>query len=80
MGWTPCTYAVELEGASGTVLVVHTGHAHPGNWLVLPSAPVVPSDVARTIRLALSRGWNPQAPGPPFMLDLSKDEDVSPRP
>ncbi|WP_436775000.1 hypothetical protein [Yinghuangia sp. YIM S09857] len=78
VGWTPCSYAVEREGVSGTVLVVRTDKAHPGNWIALPRVPVLPSEVARTIRLALSRGWDPQASGAPFILDLSKGFTASP--
>nr|WP_127469009.1 hypothetical protein [Streptomyces sp. B27] len=68
--WSACTYAVEHSDHSGSILVVTTNQAHPGNWLSRPTQPVLPSDVARAIQLALSRGWTPTIDGPPFQLVL----------
>ncbi|WP_340683890.1 hypothetical protein LCL61_36100 [Amycolatopsis coloradensis] len=65
------SYGVELEDARGAVLVVRTDHAHPVNYMGVPSKAVLPSDVERAIRLALARGWEPSAPGAQFRLDLS---------
>jgi hypothetical protein len=69
--WSPLTYAVELSGGAGKTLLVTTNQAHPGNWLHRPAPPVLPADVARTIREALEQGWTPDASGPQFHLDLS---------
>ncbi|MDK0522194.1 hypothetical protein OCT49_24590 [Streptomyces sp. ML-6] len=74
--WSACAYAVEHADHSGSVLIVTTNQAHPGNWLSWPPQPVPPSDVARAIQLALSRGWAPTTAGSPFQLDLS--EGLSP--
>ncbi|RSN32043.1 hypothetical protein DL990_19125 [Amycolatopsis sp. WAC 01416] len=65
------SYGVELEGVRGAVLVVRTDHAHPLNYMGVPSKAVLPSDVERAIQLALTRGWEPSAPGAQFQLDLS---------
>ncbi|WP_433020305.1 hypothetical protein [Kribbella sp. CA-294648] len=72
LAWSPCTYAVERADQAGSVLVVTTNHAHPSNWVCAPHTAVLPSDVARTIRLALHHGWTPDTPGSPFPLDLSE--------
>lgn len=69
--WTPCTYAVEDYDQPGRALVVRTDRPHPGNWLNRPSEPVLPGEVARTIRLAVERGWDPSSSGGPFVLDQS---------
>ncbi|MGY6658429.1 hypothetical protein ACXIZN_40350 [Amycolatopsis sp. TRM77291] len=65
------SYGVESEDARGAVLVVRTDHAHPLNYMGVPSKAVRPSDVERAIRLALARGWEPEAPGAQFQLDLA---------
>jgi hypothetical protein len=69
--WSPCGYAVERADGGGAVLLVATDRPHPGNRLGRQAVPVRPADVARHIRTALSRGWHPTRPGPPFTLDLS---------
>jgi hypothetical protein len=70
--WSPCTYAVEHAGQPGSTLVVTTNQPHPSNWVGQSSEAVLPSDVARAIRLALERGWTPATSGSPFPLDLSE--------
>lgn len=70
-GWTPLTFAVEDATAPGTTLVVRTGHAHSRNWLGLPTAPVLPADVAHAIRTARAQGWTPSATGSPFLFELA---------
>lgn len=72
LAWSPLTYAVEHGDSSGTVLMVTTNQPHPSNWLVAPGSPVLPSDVADSIRTARAQGWNPEKPGPPFHLDQSE--------
>ncbi|MFY1653336.1 hypothetical protein ACN27J_20915 [Solwaraspora sp. WMMB762] len=44
--------------------------AHPGNWLGLPSQPVLPGTVALGVRQALAAGWLPFRRGPAFELLL----------
>lgn len=70
-GWTPLTFAVEDATDPGTTLVVRTGHAHPQNWLGLPTKPVLPADVMHAIRTARSQGWTPTTSGSPFLLKLA---------
>ncbi|WP_442805460.1 hypothetical protein [Streptomyces sp. GMR22] len=71
LAWSPCTFAVEHAEAPGTTLVVTTSQPHPSNWLGREAKPVRPADVAEAIELALGTGWDPEAPGRPFHLDLS---------
>ncbi|WP_314246189.1 hypothetical protein [Streptomyces sp. DSM 40907] len=68
---SPLAYAVEHAEAPGTTLVVTTDRPHPGNWLGTPGNPVLPAQVADSIRTALTTGWRPQNPGSPFHLDRS---------
>jgi hypothetical protein len=78
LSWTPCTFAVEHADASGTTLVVTTNHPHPSNWFGREAKPVLPSDVAQAIELALREGWTPTASGDPFHLDRSAGFTPSP--
>lgn len=78
MSWTPCTFAVEHADTPGTTLVVSTTQPHPGNWLSREAKPVLPSDVAQAIQLALRQGWVPTASGSAFHLDRSAGFTPSP--
>ncbi|MEW9517389.1 hypothetical protein [Streptomyces tubercidicus] len=78
LSWTPCTFAVEHANAPGATLVVTTTQPHPSNWLGRAAKPVLPSDVAHAIELALGEGWAPAAPGSPFHLDWSAGFTPSP--
>ncbi|MEU9338916.1 hypothetical protein AB0D49_38190 [Streptomyces sp. NPDC048290] len=69
--WTPCAYAVEHAERPGSTLVVTTSQPHPSNWFGHQARPVLPSDVAKAIELALSQGWTATTPGSPFALDQS---------
>ncbi|MFF0123748.1 hypothetical protein ACFYP7_31205 [Micromonospora arida] len=69
-GWSPLTFVVELAGQPGAVLVAALPCAHPGNWIGLPSQPVLPGTVAVGVRRALAAGWQPSRPGPAFELLL----------
>ncbi|MFH9038883.1 hypothetical protein ACH4FA_05900 [Streptomyces sp. NPDC017966] len=69
--WSPCTYAVEHADRPGTTLVVTTNQPHLSNWLGGQGNPVLPSDVANAIALALRQGWAPTRAGSPFHLDQS---------
>ncbi|MGW6292513.1 hypothetical protein [Streptomyces sp. NPDC055058] len=71
MCWWPLTYAVEHAETPGTTLVVTTNQPHPSNWVGMPANPVLPAEVADTIRVARAQGWRPEAPGFPFLLDQS---------
>ncbi|MEU7169147.1 hypothetical protein AB0A70_31595 [Streptomyces morookaense] len=70
--WSPLTFAVEHADSPGTTLVVRTGRPHPGNWMGQPTEPVLPSAVADAIRTARRKGWTPEAPGSPFLLDQAR--------
>ncbi|MGW8333127.1 hypothetical protein ACWGLE_35155 [Streptomyces sp. NPDC055897] len=73
LGWRPLAYAVEQAETSGTTLVVTTNQPHPGNWFEIPARPVLPAEVADTIRMARATGWTPEKPGSPFLLDQSQE-------
>lgn len=76
--WSPLTFAVErTEPPSCATLIVRLASPHPGNWINAPAAPVLPSAVARAIRQAHDRGWQPDHPKSPFTLSLG-DEDQLP--
>lgn len=75
---TPCTFAVEHADLPGTTLVVITNQPHAGNWFGRQAKPVLPSDVAHVIELALRQGWTPKAPGSPFHLGWSAGFTPSP--
>ncbi len=76
LNWSSLTFAVEAIGDAGSILVVSTQSPHPGNWLALPASPVLPAMVAAVIRAALRRGWQPDRPGSPFVLDLGDSGTV----
>jgi hypothetical protein len=65
---TPLTFAVELETAKGSVLVVDTGSARPDNWVEATSSTVTPKLVEQCIREAVAKGWRPAAKGKPLTL------------
>ncbi|MFF4652576.1 hypothetical protein [Streptomyces sp. NPDC001380] len=71
MCWWPCTYAVQHAARPGAVLVVTTDRVRTDNWFGRQSTPVLPGEVADTVRTALGRGWTPALPGPQFLLDLT---------
>ncbi|MFF3496865.1 hypothetical protein ACFYWS_36630 [Streptomyces sp. NPDC002795] len=73
----PCTYAVQHADEPGTTLVVTTNQPHASNWFGAPSATVLPRDVSAAITWALTQGWQPTRPGPPFALDWPDGFDHS---
>ncbi|OXM47546.1 hypothetical protein CFP75_23905 [Amycolatopsis alba DSM 44262] len=73
LGWSPLAYAVELADAPGTTLVVITDQPHPSNWRGIQARPVLPAHVAEAIRAARLKGWTPEQPGSPLLLDQSQE-------
>jgi len=49
----------EVEG--GAVLLIYTDRKHPEDWATTKVIAVNPSDVAKWIRQAIKKGWNPKA-------------------
>lgn len=72
-GWAGLNVAVERGDAAGSVLVVRVPRPHPGNWAGAQAVPLLPSEVERFIRDALSSGWRPSEPGGTFYLDAAGD-------
>lgn len=62
-GWS---FAVQHAEAAGSTLIVHLTRRHP-SWNTTVT-PVIPSEVARCIRLAVAEGWQPTAQGSAFHL------------
>jgi hypothetical protein len=52
-------------------LIVTTNQPHSSNRLERPGKPVLPSDVADAITVALQQGWVPTRAGSPSNLDQS---------
>jgi hypothetical protein len=71
LAWSPCTFAVEHADIPGMTLVVATDQPHSSNWTGRQAEPVLPSDVAAAVRLALHEGWTPTTLGSAFHLDLA---------
>ncbi|WP_234389799.1 hypothetical protein [Streptomyces sp. XC 2026] len=55
-----------------------TSRPRAGNFVGRDADPILPSDVAAAIQLALRQGWSPTAPGPTFHLDRSTGFTPSP--
>ncbi|MEZ7125811.1 hypothetical protein ACBR40_10765 [Nonomuraea sp. AD125B] len=71
------TFAVELPGVSGRVLLlVSLPCSRPDAWWGERTMAVRPALMMATIRMALDRGWHPRRTGSAFDLALD-DEDVT---
>ena len=72
---TPLTFAVELADSSGSVLAVAIPDvSHPSSLFARSSLIVRPALVAAVIQTALGRGWQPAAPGAPFLLNVASGD------
>lgn len=67
-GWGGMAVAIERADAKGAALLVQMPQMHPGNWMGAESKPVLPSDVERFIRYALSSGWRSSEQGEAFRV------------
>ncbi|MEU6795723.1 hypothetical protein ABZ907_28870 [Nonomuraea wenchangensis] len=74
--WGPMTFAVELAGASGRVLLVLLPCSRPDAWWGERTMAIRPALVTATIRTALSHGWDTQQVGNTYELALT-DEDLT---
>ncbi|MEU6729084.1 hypothetical protein ABZ917_35715 [Nonomuraea wenchangensis] len=74
--WGPMTFAVELAGASGRVLLVSLPCSRPDAWWGERTMAIRPALVTATIRTALNHGWGPQQAGNAYELALT-DEDLT---
>ncbi|WP_199565430.1 hypothetical protein [Spongiactinospora rosea] len=75
-GWGPMTFAVELAGASGRVLLVSLPCSRPDAWSGERTMAIRPALVTATIRMALDHGWDPQQAGNACELALT-DENLA---
>jgi len=69
--WGPLSFAVELEIAGQSTLVVTLDAPRADNWVGVQGFAVTPSWVALAIKQALERGWKPQDKGSAYALALS---------
>ena len=75
--WMPLTFAVELELAKGSVLLVDTDTARPDNWLKAAASSVTPKLVEQSIRDAIAQGWRPAVKGKPRVLRVHPNNRAS---
>ncbi|MER6574522.1 hypothetical protein [Nonomuraea sp. NPDC001023] len=74
--WGPMTFAVEVAGASGRVLLVSLPCSRPDAWWGEQTMAIRPALVTATIRTALTHGWDPRQAGNAHELALT-DEDLT---
>jgi hypothetical protein len=75
---SPLTFAVELESARGSVLLVDAGTARPDNWLKAPASSVTPKLVEHSVRQAIAHGWRPAVKGKPHTLRVQPNSALMP--
>jgi hypothetical protein len=68
------TVAVQVSDGSGRALHLHLPTARVDNWLHSPGYVVMPRDMERWIRFALSQGWTPTSKGPPLLMSLPPEQ------
>ena len=74
-GWTPMTVAVSSAVPRASSLGATLAVNRPDAWVDAQNKAITPGNVAKLIRLAVARGWNPAAPGGPFKLDVESQAD-----
>ncbi|NRB47809.1 MAG: hypothetical protein HRU41_09040 [Saprospiraceae bacterium] len=64
--------AIERADQPGSTLVIHTDRPHSKSIETKATdiIPITPKDVATWISNALELGWNPNVPGPQFLVQL----------
>jgi hypothetical protein len=68
--WSVLTFAVVLEMGGYTTLLVKTNGHRPDNWLNQPHTVVTPALVKASIAQALADGWQPEAQGSAYVLEV----------
>src|SRR4051812_33441204 len=67
--WPGCYVTVQrADVRRGSVLVISFPQHRPDTAPDQEAVPVLPSHVARGIRAAISRGWQPEQQGPQFVI------------
>jgi hypothetical protein len=67
--WPGCFVTVQhADVRRGSVLVITFPQYRPDAAPDQPAVPVLPSDVARCIRAAVTKGWKPTEQGPQFVI------------
>ena len=69
--WAPMSFSARAAEGAGSTLRARLDRVRPNHWLNLSgpaTRPLLPSEVASTIRGALAAGWKPGATGPAFDL------------
>jgi hypothetical protein len=68
------TVAIQVSDGSGMALHLRLPTARVDNWLHAPGYVVMPRDIERWIRFAISQGWSPSGSGPPLSLQVPPDQ------
>jgi hypothetical protein len=68
------TVAIQISDGSGRALHLRIPAARVDNWLHAPGYVVMPRDIERWIRFAISQGWVPTANGPPLSVQVPADQ------
>jgi len=64
-------FAVELEtDQPSSTLIISTSNDRPDGVLYSTRAVILPHDVAKAIRIALQKGWEPSEQTQPFEIEL----------
>lgn len=74
IGESNLTIGIQRQDRSGAVLVCRTDIDRPDSWCSAGSYSVSPHDIQQAIKSGLAAGWNPEAPGPQFVV-LAPIED-----
>jgi len=71
MGWSPLSFAVELEAGGCQTLQVSVDVSRPDSVFNDGTGVITPAVVERAIRQALQQGWQPTINGSPKLLEVS---------
>ena len=68
------TVAIQFSDGAGRALHLRLPTARVDNWLHTPGYVVVPRDIERWIRFAISQGWTPTGSGPPLSVQVPLEQ------
>jgi len=71
LGDSPLSFAVAVETAPASTLVVRMGASRPDNWMQETGVIVTPAIVERAIRSAITAGWRAHQNGKNFVLEFN---------
>jgi hypothetical protein len=68
------TVAIQVSNGGGRALHLRLPAARVDNWLHAPGYVVMPRDIERWIRFAMSQGWVPTVKGHPLSVTIPRDQ------